>query len=142
MSDHYSAISIDPDTKPQAPKVTKPHKKREPAGKKIIRKLPPLNPYLIAALVAVLLFGIYCGAGFLLIPVLIEGKLSQYFQKHSDMELVIGEAQFNPFNFHLHLSDITIKKDQESKKEPVFLKTEDLLIDISPLLLLRDTLAC
>ena len=142
MSDNYSSISIDPDTKPQSPKVIKPHKKREPAGKKIIRKLPPLNPYLIAALVAVLLFGIYCGAGFLVVPVLINARLCQYFQKHTGMELVIGETRFNPFTFRAHLTDITVSNDTESKKEPVFLKTADLLIDLKPLLLLRDNLVC
>jgi hypothetical protein len=142
MSDHFSSISIHPDTEPQPPKVTRPHRKREPVGKKILKDLLPRNPYLISALVAALLFGIYCGVGFLLVPALFKGSLAKYFQKHTDMALTIGETEFNPFNFHLHLADISISHDTDIKKEPEFLKAADLLIDIDPISLLRNNLVC
>ena len=139
--DHFSSISIHTETDSPPPKVTKPQRKRSPGGKKSPRKLPPLNPYLIATLVAALLFGIYCCLGFLVAPALITGKLSHSFQKHTDMELVIGDTQFNPFTFHLHITDITVNTN-EGQKDTVLLKAADLLADIHPFSLFHDTLVC
>ena len=140
--DHYSTISILPDTDPRPTKVIKPQRKRSPGGKKTGRKLPPLNPYLITALMAALLFAIYCGVGFLVAPALISGKLTRSVQKYADMDLAIGDTQFNPFTFHVHLSDITLSTSDTSKHEPVFLKAADLRMNIRPLMLLRDNLVC
>jgi hypothetical protein len=142
MSDHFSTISINPDPAPQPPQVTRPPRKREPAGKKILESLLPRNPYLITALIVALLFGIYCGGGFLLVPPLLKGSLIKYFQKNTEMELTIGKTEFNPFNFHLHLAELSINHDPDAKKEPVVLKAADLLINVDPIALLRNNLAC
>ena len=146
MSDHYSSIPIEHDTAPRPQRVKKPPRKKEPVkdkkSRKESRKAPPLNASVIAALVIAVLTGAYCGAGFALVPVLLKSHLSEYLQRHTDMNLVIGDVQFNPFTFRVHLTDLTLNHEVDTKKEPAFLNAADIMIVVDPFSALRHRFAC
>ncbi len=131
MPDRYSSISIDTSSRPQPPKRSKPHRRRDPFVKKISDKIPR-NPYVIIASIAGIFFGLYCLGGFLLIPYLIKNILPGYVAKHTRLELNIGSARFNPFSFRLQIKDATVLSNTVSTKESPLLKTDELVVDLVP----------
>ncbi len=77
-----------------------------------------------------------------MVPMLIKISLPEHVGKHSNMELHIGDARFNPFSYHLHLSGISILYDAGAIKEATFLKTADLEAEVNPIALLQGKLVC
>ncbi|MDR3631267.1 MAG: DUF748 domain-containing protein [Desulfocapsaceae bacterium] len=142
MPDHFSSIPIEHDTAPRPPKSKRPPREKRPARGEKKRKLPPLNPYVLSVLIVVLLVALYSGAGFALIPVLLQSHLAQYLRQNTDMGLEIGSVQFNPFTFHIHLTDVTVNHEIAAGKEPAFLNAGDIMIAFSPLSALRKTFVC
>ncbi len=137
MSDHYSEIPIAADQKPVSHKpqkkaVKKPYLKNTVFGKR----------FSIFILALISLFTVYCGAGFLLLPVLVTSQLPGFLFEGTGLQASIHRAAFNPLTWRLHLEKVTVVQDGDKESKTALLHLGSISIDLDPPSLLRNGLAC
>lgn len=86
------------------------------------------------------LFGLYSGAGYVLVPYLVQNKLPDYLADRTSAYITTGRISFNPYNFKLVARDISAETMVDGQAEHRFLTIDDLRINLDFLSLLRGEL--
>lgn len=144
MSDRFGNISISGNEQQEAG-TSPPNKKPQRVKKKpssIVSKKKSSGKWLIFSIVPFLLFGIYCGVGFYIIPAFITEKLPSIIEKKHQIQVSIESATFDPFKFTLSLHNISIKHDTKDALSSELLSIADTNLTLSPLSLIRTNFVC
>lgn len=118
--------------KPSRPAPKK--KKKRGAPKKT--KRPRSGGYFWFVLVALLL-GAYSAAGFLLVPYLFKSVLPGQVQENFYLQLSQENVRFNPFNFRLGITNLSLKTLEDSENPEQLLTIDTIETNLDFLSLLR-----
>ncbi len=141
-SDLFGSISISSDQK----SATVPEKKRsapkKPPKAPKVQKRRSTSGTLKLLVLLIAAVGIYAAIGFILLPHLAKNSLPKYLGEKLHVNLSISDARFNPFNFQLVLSGISVETDEDGEPQTRFLSIAEATVNLDLLSLLRGDLVC
>jgi len=141
-SDLFGSISISSDQKSaKAPekKSSTPTKPRKVPKNQQRRSMGGTLKLLLLLIAGV---GVYAAIGFILVPRLAKSSLPEYLGEKLHVNLSISDARFNPFNFQLALSGISVETREDGEPQTRFLSVAEAMVDLELLSLLRGDLVC
>ena len=146
MPDRFGTIDINPAEQPPAPspEIERPRRpeRKGSAKKKPRRSGLTAKALFVPALVVIVLFVLYCAAGFWGVPYYFTHSLPKNLLRDPALQLVIDQAHFNPFTFQLRLGGIRVTDTSDEALTSDILTIAAIDTELAAMSLLRTDLVC